>query len=61
MLFDPQTDFGARVARRLQNEQVIWITTVRVDGTPQPTPVWFIWDGETILIYPCPAHKNYAT
>lgn len=21
------------------------------DGTPQPNPVWFTWDGETVLVY----------
>ncbi len=35
---------------RLQNEQIIWLTTLREDGMPLPTPVWFHWDGETVLI-----------
>lgn len=51
---DLTTEFGARVARRLQEEIVIWLTTVRADGTPQPSPVWFLWDGATILIYSRP-------
>ena len=53
-LFDINTEFGARVARRLEEERVIWLTTVRDDSTPQPTPVWFIWDGESFLIYSQP-------
>lgn len=58
MLFDPSTTYGARVARRLADEQVIWLTTVGVSGTPQPNPVWFLWDGETFLIYTQPtSHK----
>jgi PPOX class probable F420-dependent enzyme len=24
------------------------------DLTPQPSPVWFLWDGETVLIYSQP-------
>lgn len=40
-----------RVAQRLQEEQIIWLTTVRADGAPTPTPVWFHWDGERILIF----------
>lgn len=48
---DTSTEFGARVVRRLQDERVIWLTTVRRDGTPEPNPVWFIWDGATLLIY----------
>ena len=54
MLFDPSSPYGARVARRLQEDQVIWLTTVSRDGTPQPNPVWFLWDGETVLIYSMP-------
>ena len=50
---DPSTPFGERVARRLRDERLIWFTTVDAKGTPQPTPVWFLWDEttSTILIY----------
>ena len=50
---DPSTPFGERVARRLRDERVIWLTTVDAQGTPQPTPVWFLWDqaSSTFLIY----------
>lgn len=47
---DPNTHFGARVARRLADDIVIWLTTVGRDGTPQPNPVW---DGE-FLVYNLP-------
>ena len=47
-----------KVAQRLRRELVIWLTTVRADGMPQPTPVWFLWDGDTFLIYTKPnSHK----
>jgi PPOX class probable F420-dependent enzyme len=42
------------VEKRLREELVIWLTTVRADGTPLPTPVWFVWDGETVLMYTLP-------
>jgi PPOX class probable F420-dependent enzyme len=48
---DTSTEFGARVERRLRDEEVIWLVTVNRDGTPEPSPVWFHWDGETFLIY----------
>jgi len=36
----------------------IWFTTVRADGMPQPTPVWFVRDGDTFVIYtPADTHK----
>ena len=50
MKLDPSTEFGARVERRLPDERIIWLTTVGPDNTPQPSPVWFFWDGETFLI-----------
>jgi PPOX class probable F420-dependent enzyme len=48
------TPFGERVARRLREKPIIWLTTVSADGTPQPNPVWFLWDADTILIYSLP-------
>ena len=55
---DPGTPFGQRVQRRLREEVVVWLTTVGSDGTPQPNPVWFIWDGSEILVYNRPdAHR----
>ena len=35
----------------IANAIYIWFTTVREDGMPQPTPVWFVRDGETFIIY----------
>jgi PPOX class probable F420-dependent enzyme len=50
---DQTTPFGQRVARRLQEEPIIWLTTIDSKGTPQPAPVWFWWDdqNQNILIY----------
>ena len=49
---------GDALAQRLQSEQVIWLTTVRPDGAPVPTPVWFLWNGESFLIFTQPgSHK----
>ncbi len=50
-LADSRTDltcrslYGERVRRRLTGEMTIWLTTVGRDGTPQPNPVGFLWDG----------------
>ena len=53
-MIDLTTEFGQRVAARLAEEEVVWLTTVRADGTPQPSPVWFLWDGTALLIYSKP-------
>jgi len=51
VLPDPGTPFGERVAGRLATAQVIWLTTIGKDGTPQPNPVWFLWTDEGVLTY----------
>lgn len=49
---DPSTTAGKRVRERLSGEIVLWLTTVGADGTPQPNPVWFLWEGgDSILTY----------
>ncbi len=52
---DTGTTFGARVAERLEHELIAWLTTVNRAGAPVPIPVWFLWDGDSFLIYSQPA------
>ena len=47
VLPDPGTEFGARVARRLHEDAIAWLTLTDQAGTPQPAPVWFL--GTTTL------------
>jgi PPOX class probable F420-dependent enzyme len=54
-MMDFTTKLGVSAAKRLQTEHVIWLTTTSSNGTPQPNPVWFYWNGESILIYSQPA------
>jgi PPOX class probable F420-dependent enzyme len=54
-MIDFTTKLGVNASKRLQTEQLIWLTTTSLDGTPQPNPVWFYWDGESILMYSQPA------
>jgi len=44
---DLTSAFGERVARRLREERLIWLVTIDSSGLPQPSPVWFWWDGES--------------
>jgi PPOX class probable F420-dependent enzyme len=57
-MIDLSTAFGKRVARRLVEERIAWLTTVDGSGMPQPRPVWFLWDGETFLIYSRPGTQK---
>lgn len=51
---DPSTPFGAKVVARLDQEPVIWLTTVGTTGTPQPNPVWFQWRDDEFLLFSKP-------
>ena len=53
-LIDADTDFGGKVADRLERAAVVWLTTVNRSGTPQPNPVWFIWADGAFLIFTQP-------
>ena len=53
-MLDLKTEFGQAVARHMKSENVIWLTTVDSHLTPQPRPVWFLWEYETILIFSQP-------
>jgi PPOX class probable F420-dependent enzyme len=51
-VIDESTEFGARVARHLREESVVWLTTVTPSGAPLPRPVGFVWDGaESVTMY----------
>ena len=58
-MIDESTEFGQRVASRMREDSAIWLTTVASDGTPQPTPVWFVWDGAaSVLMYSQPGQAK---
>lgn len=44
--------------RRIADDQVIWLTTVADSGTPAPYPVWFVPDGEDIVIFTKPTARR---
>ena len=50
-MLDFATRLGRRINRRLRKETIIWLTTVDAQNRPQPRPVWFHWDGRTVLIF----------
>ena len=43
-----------RVLPLLSDEHVVWLSTVRPDGTPHLVPTWFWWDGEALVVYSKP-------
>lgn len=57
---DPSAPYGARIAERLHDDRILWIVTISASGAPQPNPVWFLWDGESFLIYSLPDAARVA-
>lgn len=57
---DPATPSGVSIARRLQNDLFLWLTTVDEAGVPQPLAVAFLWDAEsaTFLTYSLPESER---
>ena len=57
-MFDLATKLGRLTKKLLKSEYFIWLTTVDSTGTPQPRPVWFIWENDTVFIFSqSKAHK----
>jgi PPOX class probable F420-dependent enzyme len=54
----PTPEKMAHADDRLRRDVIVWLTTVRADGQPQTSPVWFLWDGRTLLIYSMPASQK---
>ncbi len=45
---------ATRIRRFLESEPIVWVSTVRPDGTPHLIPIWFWWDGEALLVFSKP-------
>ena len=50
-MLDLNSKFGRFAKKHLKSEYFIWLTTVDSTGTPQPRPVWFIWENDSVLIF----------
>ena len=54
LTIDTTTDFGKRVLKHLDDDVVVWLTTSRPGMAPQPSPVWFLWHDDALLIFSQP-------
>ena len=57
-MLDVTTEWGQHAERRLRSDIIAWLTTVGSEGRPYTVPVWFLWDGETILIFSQPQRQK---
>lgn len=53
-MLDLDSKFGRVVKKHLKDEYFIWLTTVDAKGVPQPRPVWFLWDDDSVLVFSQP-------
>src|SRR4029078_915261 len=42
-MIDESSEFGARAARHLREDRIVWLTTVGPARHPLPSPVWVGW------------------
>jgi PPOX class probable F420-dependent enzyme len=57
-MLDLSTERDRAIDRRLRDDLIIWLTTVSPAGRPHSVPVWFWWDGESVLIYSEPETRK---
>jgi PPOX class probable F420-dependent enzyme len=54
-MIDFKSKLGRKALRHLKQEYFVWLTTVDTKGTPQPRPVWFVLEGDSLVIYSQPS------
>ena len=57
-MLDARDPKHAHALDRLRREPILWLTTVRSDGQPQSSPVWFVWDEQSFLIFSIPTSQK---
>ena len=57
-MLDVTTEWGQHAEQRLRTNIIGWLTTVGSDGRPYTVPVWFLWDGNTVLIFSQPQKQK---
>lgn len=53
-------ELSDEVIERLRTDLIVWLTTVSPDAQPQSSPVWFIWQDGTFLVYSQPGATKVA-
>jgi hypothetical protein len=43
-------DIGEVLAGRLRGENNVWLCTVRPDGSPHLTPIWFVYEADSFWV-----------
>lgn len=57
-ILDLTNERDAHIDQRLRTNTISWLITVRPDGRPHAVAVWFLWDGDTFLIFSRPNNQK---
>ncbi|MDQ3988019.1 MAG: pyridoxamine 5'-phosphate oxidase family protein [Actinomycetota bacterium] len=51
-------DIPVEARRRIADDRVVWLTTVTDRGAPAPNPVWFVPDGDDLVVFTAPGSRK---
>ncbi|MGQ0616917.1 MAG: pyridoxamine 5'-phosphate oxidase family protein [Acidimicrobiia bacterium] len=51
-------DLPPAAVRRIAEDEVAWLTTVTDGGAPAPNPVWFVLDGDDLVVFTEPTSRK---
>jgi PPOX class probable F420-dependent enzyme len=57
-VLDLTKERDAHIEQRLRTDLIVWLNSVRPDGRPHAVTVWFLWDGETFLVFSRPDNQK---
>jgi PPOX class probable F420-dependent enzyme len=57
-MLDLNQERDAHIDHRLRYDMIVWLGSVRPDGRPHLTPVWFLWNGADLLIFSKPDQQK---
>jgi PPOX class probable F420-dependent enzyme len=46
------------IREALERDAVVWVGTTRPDGAPHLVPLWFVWDGDAVLVFSKPGAQK---
>lgn len=51
-------DMPPEARRHIAEDHVAWLTTVTDSGAPAPNPVWFVPDGDDLVVFSAPGSRK---
>jgi PPOX class probable F420-dependent enzyme len=51
-------DLPPEAQHKIAEDEVAWLTTITDVGAPAPNPVWFVLDGDTLVVYAAPESRK---